>query len=651
MKNFLIFLLIGIFINTHAKAEFEILSSPNTSIAADSIKLSKNGILLGENGYNYSSMPFNGLYLDNSGNLDFKPKVLGSLKITDVDEDLNYFYATSYMVISGNQGLFKISKDFSQIQNIGIKASMRKVLVYKDKVYIGGITHGCYVLDKTGTNLTQIIGDGYYGPFIDDIKANSKNVFILSRGLLYKVNYENNTKEQLIFGYRPSFIEVDDDRLYLASGNTFFYLSTTNTVSNQKYFPNNITFLKKHQNIIIVAESDSNNTYFWFSRDYGKNFYKSSTKIAANKTIKDLEIVGDKVYTIYLNLANQGILKGKFIFDFQDQKIFNPPFRLSKDSDLIDKISSFFDHRFPYLGNSTEPKEFSETTLNFEGRELKQPLLYYSSHDGIDFALPLNTSIYSVYDGEATYFYQPNGLGNAIKILHPNGFITIYGHLSNEGLVTNSTPIKVVSGQKIGQVGMSGNTSGPHLHFTAYFGDKLLNNKIDPFGWNAKFTDPWSEIGSTSYYLWKNKVTGNTFQLDPKVPKKIIIEKLSLDISNYSFLTNPISLEIEKTPPIYDSKNYLYISNSSYKFYSSDFSSTNITQALLGTISFSGFKSGDDKLYSIWKQEGDYVVKQASFYDSSTNSLGTIFEPYGQYLILKDNFRKITIKNNSVVKK
>ena len=511
--------------------------------------------------------------------------------------------------------------------------------------------HGCYVIDKTGTNLTQILGDGYYGPYIDDIKANSKNVYILSRGLLYKVNYDNNSKEQLIFSYRPSFLEADDERLYLTSGNTFFYLSPTNVISNQKYFSNNITFMKKYQNLIIIAESDATYTYFWFSRDYGKSFYKSSTKLPVSKTIKDIEVVGDKIYTIYLNLANQGILKGKFVFDFQDQKVFSPPFLLSKDSDLLDKISTFFDHRYPYLGNISEPKEYSDTTLNFEGKELKQPLIYYSSHDGIDFALPFNTSIYSVFEGEASYFYQPNGLGNAIKISHPNGYITIYGHLNSEGLITTSNPVKVIAGQKIGQVGMTGNTSGPHLHFTTYFGEKILNNKVDPFGWNGKFIDPWSEIGSSSYYLWKNKTTGINYQLDPNLAKKITSENLILSISNYSFIQNPVSLEIEKTPPLYDSKNYVYENNTSYKIVGSDLLSTTIPQAILGTINYSGYNLGDDKIYSIWKLNNNLIEKQPTSFDISSKSLSTIFEPSAQYLVLKDNYKKISIKSNSTVKK
>jgi len=228
MKKLLIPFLLFISLNNKVSAELEINMNEYYPISAETIKLTKQGILLGEYDNKYPSTPFNGIYFDETGNFTFKPKVLKSYKITDLDEDANHYFATSYMVINGQQGVFKISKDFSKIENLGLKAAMRRVHQYKNKIYYGGITHGCYVVNKDGTGNAQILGDGYYGPYIDDIKSNSKNVYILSRGLLYKVNYENNSKEQLIFGLRPSSIELDEDRIYFISSNKFYYLSYDN---------------------------------------------------------------------------------------------------------------------------------------------------------------------------------------------------------------------------------------------------------------------------------------------------------------------------------------------------------------------------------------------------------------------------------------
>lgn len=646
MKKIWIFLSVMLFLNNKTFAELEIINNQNFSISAETIKIVSRGVILGEYTNNLTSNPFNGVYLDDTGNLDFKSKTLNSFKITDIDEDEDYYYATSYMTINGQQGLFKIKKDFSKVENIGIKASLKKVLQYKDKIYTGGYVHGCYVISKNGENQTQILGDGYYGPQIDDIKANSKNIYILSRGLLYKVDYETNNKEQVQISQRPSFLEIDEERIYATAYNKFFYLSFDNKITNEKTFYNKISFLKKFKDLIILTESDSFNTYFWISKDKGLNFYKSKTTLPSSKTLKDIEITGDKIYTIYLNLSNQGIIKAKLEFDYEEKKIFKAPFTTSKDSDLVDKITAFFDHRFPYLGNKAELEENKYSTLNYEGKELKEPYLYYSSHDGVDWGLPIGTPIYSVYEGLASYFYQEEGLGHAIKISHPNGYITIYGHLSDNDLVTNSSDKYVMSGQKIGKVGLSGNTNGPHLHFTTYKGNKMLSNKVDPFGWNAKFNDPWEYEGSKSFNLWIQNPKKESFQKNLNQNNTFNFENLNVETINLSLNENPLNFELESVPPIYDLKNYTYFKNTSYYINVFNLESKTIPQSTLGLIKFSGFKAGDDKNYSIWKIEGNNVEKLDTSYNSVSNSLNTLFTPNSQYLVLKDSFKKIKIKNN-----
>lgn len=651
MKKVASIILVFISLNLKVLAEFSVDFSNSPKITSESMKLTKNGILVGEYGFSSTSMPFNGVYFDPTGNFEFTPKVLGAYKITDLDEDEDNFYATSYMYVNGKQGLFKISKDFSKVENMGFKAALRKVHEYKDKVYVGSANYGSYVVNKDGTNSIQILGDGYYGPFIDDIKSNSKNIYILSRGLLYKVDYYTNQKEQLIFGQRPAFIEVDEDRLYIVASNKFYFLSFDNKLTNEKVFQYNVVYLKRHNNLIIIVETDGTNSYFWFSKDNGNTFYKSNTKISASKTIKNIEVVGDKNYTIYLNLANQGVVKAKLNFDFEDKNIFYPPFYISDSSDLKDKITSFFDHRYPYLGNLLEPDEYKTTTLNFDGKELKEPYMYYSSHDGIDWALPLNTAVYSVSDGVASYFYQEKGLGHAIKITHFNGYTTIYGHLSANNLITkNDLSVSVTAGQKIGEVGMSGNTSGPHLHFTTYLGDKILNNKVDPFGWNGNYTDPWSLIGKNSFYLWNSKSINQSTQLSLNKTNKINFNSLQVDTLNLILSNFAYSIDIENTTPIYDFKNYLYKSNTSYLLKAFDLSNQPFPQTIMGIISYSGFKNGDDKFYSIWKVSDKGVDKQVTSFNQSNNTLSTTFEPNSQYLILKDNYQKISIKNKSLTK-
>jgi murein DD-endopeptidase MepM/ murein hydrolase activator NlpD len=623
-----------------ARAELTIYDSPRAQIIADNIKVVKNGILLGENS---GSTLFNGLYIDTEGNLNFQPKILGNLKITDMVEDEGYYYATSFNTYNGQQGLFKISKDFKSYTNIGIKATLRKVAQFRNKVYVGGTVHGCYVVNKDGTGLTQILGDGYYGPYIDDIKTNSNDVFVLSRGNLYKFDYQTNIKTQIYYGVRPSFIEVDDEKIYSISGNRFqIYNLKTGISSNERYFPNQVTYFKKYRNYLFVAETNSSTTTFWFSNDNGITFYKSNTTVPSVYQVRNIEAMGEKDLTLYFNFNYYGTFKGKLVFDFKEQKLFEVPFNYKNSNDLYDKITSYFDHRFPYLGNQIEDTEFSKTTLNFLGKELPEPYLYYSSHDGIDFGLPLNAPIYAVESGEASYFYQESGLGNTIMISHPNGYLTLYGHLSNEDLVTKSKTT-VIKNQKIGKVGMSGNTNGPHLHFTTYKGNKILNNKVDPFGWFGSFTDPWS---SQSTYLWKIKPEILSYQLNLSRANQINVGTISL-VNNLNINAVPINLTINKIPPIFDFKNYLYKENTSYQFGLNNFLNEAQVIENIVRLKFNGFDSyADEKNYSIWKLANNTFEKQESTFDPYSKSLNTLSNLNGDYLVLKNNFQKITTKSN-----
>ena len=641
MRKAMTFLFIFIFFCIgRVKAELTIFDFPRAQIIADNIEIVKNGILLGENS---GASAFNGLYIDTEGNLNFQPKILGNLKITDIVEDDNYYYATSFNTYNGQQGLFKIAKDFKSYSNIGIKATLRKVMQFKNKVYVGGTVHGSYVVNKDGTGLTQIIGEGYYGPYIDDIKSNSNDVFILSRGNLYKIDYISNTKSIIYYGVRPSFIEVDDERIYTVSGNKFqIYNFKTGTSSNEKFFPNQISYLKKYKNYIFIAETNTTTTTFWFSNDNGITFYKSNKTVPAVYQVRNIEAVGEKELTLYFNFNYYGSFKGKLIFDFDEPKLFEVPFNYKNSNDLYDKITSYFDHRFPFLGKQVEDPTISKTTLNFLGKELPEPYLYYSSHDGIDFGLPLNSPIYAVESGEASYFYQEGGLGNTIMISHPNGYITIYGHLSGEDLVTKSKTT-VIKNQKIGKVGMSGNTNGPHLHFTTYKGTKNLNNKVDPFGWFGNFTDPWS---TQSNYLWKIKPEKLSYQLNLSKANQINIESVSI-VNNLNISSAPTNLIVNKVPPVFDSNNYIYKENTSYQFGIYTFLGEIQNIENIVRLKFAGFTSyEDEKNYSIWKISNNSFEKQESIYDPYSKSINTFSNLSGDYLILKNNYKKITSKSN-----
>jgi len=93
-------------------------------------------------------------------------------------------------------------------------------------------------------------------------------------------------------------------------------------------------------------------------------------------------------------------------------------------------------------------------------------------HTGMDFTAPTGTEIYATGDGTIILSGWKQGYGNCIMIDHGFGYKTLYGH-NSKNLVRVGQ--KVVRGEVIGQVGNTGKSVGPHLHYEVLFNDKHDN--------------------------------------------------------------------------------------------------------------------------------------------------------------------------------
>lgn len=83
-------------------------------------------------------------------------------------------------------------------------------------------------------------------------------------------------------------------------------------------------------------------------------------------------------------------------------------------------------------------------------------------HNGIDIAAKYGTDVKAADGGAVIWVGYEGGLGKLIKIDHGANYVTYYGHLSKYSVKKGD---KVYKGQKIGEVGNTGNSTGPHLHF------------------------------------------------------------------------------------------------------------------------------------------------------------------------------------------
>jgi murein DD-endopeptidase MepM/ murein hydrolase activator NlpD len=495
MKNLKIITLLFFipFFTLNTKAEVEIDNSKYFSKLIDNMVMTKEGLIIGENSSNYTMKPKNGVYIDDKLNLEASHKILAGHKITNIISHGDYYFVTTDNYVNNKIGVYKISKDFSNATQIGKNLPMYHLNIFGDRIYYGGNVTGLWSMKLDGSDNKQLIGDGSgsTGPKITQIKSNSKEIFVVANGPIYKINPENQQVFNIISLVRPSNMLVLDDYILATNNNKLYKVNFLGQIISEKNFNHQINYLTKYLNYIFLTERGSFEQRIYVSNDLGENFYKSKNIYNPATTITSMAFTGTKEINMFVNFYNNGVYKGKFVFDFNNENFLKTPFTSNNPNDLTNKLTSYFDHRYPLLGNLNEPVEYKDTTLNYLGKELKQPFLYYSSHDGIDFGLKLNSNVLAAQEGEAQYFYNEGGLGHAIVIYHPNNYVTVYGHLSEDGLVTR-TKTNVVKGQVIGRVGMSGNTSGPHLHFVVYKGSRQIQNKVDPFGWLGNFTDPWS---------------------------------------------------------------------------------------------------------------------------------------------------------------
>ncbi|EHM24218.1 hypothetical protein SPW_7312 [Streptomyces sp. W007] len=97
-------------------------------------------------------------------------------------------------------------------------------------------------------------------------------------------------------------------------------------------------------------------------------------------------------------------------------------------------------------------------------------------HTGLDFPAAVGAAVRAVADGKVAMAKSGGPYGNHIMLNHGNGLTSLYAHLSK---MLTSVGDTVKQGQKIGEVGSTGNSSGPHLHLEA----RVNGKAVDPMSY------------------------------------------------------------------------------------------------------------------------------------------------------------------------
>jgi len=110
------------------------------------------------------------------------------------------------------------------------------------------------------------------------------------------------------------------------------------------------------------------------------------------------------------------------------------------------------------------PIEFSRVTSGFTNSRFHPVLQTWRAHKGIDYGAPAGTRVRATADGHVTFVGRKGGYGNVVVVRHPNGYETLYAHLSafSQGIKAGR---RVGQGEVVGFVGSTGLATGPHLHY------------------------------------------------------------------------------------------------------------------------------------------------------------------------------------------
>lgn len=326
--------------------------------------------------------------------------------------------------------MYADGQEVAKVENVG---AVDKIMKEVEKYYTSNYIDGNYKI--ISSNIKEKIVPTETLMYVEEMEdidevvqkiingKGSKKSYIIKKGdTIWDIAFKNNINVEQIQAANPNMnidkIKIGDE-IKLAVIEPYVHVETVVNVKTVEAIPYEINYtynskkLKGYKSVSkkgSAGKAEVEKTVTLINGDVRNEEILSNTVLTA--AVPEVVVIGTKKPTYYAGIASGGT--GRFGWP------------------LRGLISSRYGRR---------------------GREF---------HTGLDIAAPRGSNVSAADGGVVCYAGWNGGYGLCVMINHGNGYQTLYGHLSKISVKSGQ---KVSKGQKIGNCGSTGRSTGPHVHF------------------------------------------------------------------------------------------------------------------------------------------------------------------------------------------
>lgn len=162
----------------------------------------------------------------------------------------------------------------------------------------------------------------------------------------------------------------------------------------------------------------------------------------------------------------------------QQQKNYSAPVVSGSSGGVSNAYTGPVMNNFPTTGKKVAPVA-GRVSQNWG----KSRISYAAGrHTGTDFGVGVGTRVNSAANGVVIRVGNQGAYGNTVEVRHPDGYTSLYGHLSGANVKVGQ---RVKAGQQIARSGNTGRSTGAHLHFEVRSRDRY-GGDVNPHSWYSR---------------------------------------------------------------------------------------------------------------------------------------------------------------------